>query len=76
MRYVLVLLLLVTSLHAAEPKVHRDLPYAGTNNERQVFDVYAPAEGKDHGTIISDLGKPGDVRTKALFEFLDGALKK
>ena len=35
-----------------------------------------PAEGKNHGTINSDLGKPGDVPTKALFEFLDGALKK
>ena len=35
-----------------------------------------PAEGKDHGTINSDLGKPGDVPTNALFEFLDGALKK
>ena len=34
------------------------------------------AEGKNHGTINSDLGKPGDVPTKALFEFLDGALKK
>jgi len=35
-----------------------------------------PAGGKNHGTINSDLGKPGDVPTKALFEFLDGALKK
>ena len=35
-----------------------------------------PAEGKNHGTINSDLGKPGDGPTKALFEFLDGALKQ
>ena len=35
-----------------------------------------PAEGKNHGTINSDLGKPGDVPTMALFKFLDGALKK
>lgn len=35
-----------------------------------------PAEGKDHGTINSDLGKPGDAPTRALFEFLDGALKQ
>ncbi len=35
-----------------------------------------PAEGKDHGSINADLGKPDDTPTRALFEFLDGALKK
>jgi arylformamidase len=35
-----------------------------------------PAEGKNHGTINSDLGEPGDGPPKALFEFLDGAMKK
>jgi hypothetical protein len=35
-----------------------------------------PAEGKNHGRIDSDLGKPGDGPTKALFELLDGALTK
>jgi arylformamidase len=35
-----------------------------------------PAEGKDHGTINSELGLPDDEPTKVLFEFLDGALKK
>ncbi len=35
-----------------------------------------PAAGKNHGTINSDLGTPGDEPTKAFFEFLDGALKK
>ena len=34
-----------------------------------------PAEGKTHGTINSDLGLPDD-EPKALFKFLDGALKK
>lgn len=34
------------------------------------------AEGKNHGTINSDLGLPDDKPTQALFEFLDGVLKK
>lgn len=37
--------------------------------------VYA-AEGKTHGTINSDLGVADDKPTQALFEFLDGVLKK
>lgn len=32
-----------------------------------------PAEGKDHGSINADLGKPDDEATKALFEFLAAA---
>ena len=35
-----------------------------------------PAEGKDHGTINADLGLPDDEPTQALFDFLDGILKK
>ena len=34
------------------------------------------AEGKNHGTINSDLGLPDDKPTKELFEFMDGVLKK
>ena len=34
------------------------------------------AKGKDHKTLNDDLGTPGDNATKALFEFLDGVLKK
>ena len=34
------------------------------------------AEGKNHGTINADLGLPDDKPTQALWEFLDGALKK
>lgn len=41
------LLLVTTSALAAEPKIHRDLPYAEPKNERQTLDIYAPAEGKD-----------------------------
>ena len=36
----------------------------------------AAAEGKTHNTLNSDLGLPGDQATKAVFEFLDRALKK
>jgi hypothetical protein len=34
------------------------------------------AEGKDHTTLNDDLGTVDDKPTKALFEFLDGVLKK
>lgn len=33
-------------------------------------------EGKTHGTINSELGLPDDKPTQALWEFLDGALKR
>lgn len=33
-------------------------------------------EGKTHGTINTELGLPDDEPTKAVFEFLDSALKK
>ena len=36
----------------AEPRVVRDLPYIEPKNERQLLDVYAPAEGKDHPVIV------------------------
>ena len=52
MRTILASLLLATPLFAAEPKVHRDLPYAEPKNERQTLDVYAPAEGKDHPLVV------------------------
>lgn len=34
------------------------------------------AEGKTHGTINSELGLPDDKPTQAMWEFLDGVLKK
>jgi acetyl esterase/lipase len=34
------------------------------------------AEGKTHNTLDSDLGVPGDPSTLAVFEFLEGMLKK
>jgi acetyl esterase/lipase len=35
-----------------------------------------PAAGKSHTTLDAELGLPGDEPTTALFEFLDGVLKK
>jgi arylformamidase len=54
MRYALCLvgLLLASVVSAAEPKVHRDLPYVEPKTERQTLDVYAPAEGKDHPVVV------------------------
>lgn len=34
------------------------------------------AEGKTHGTINGDLGRPDDPPTRAVFDFLNGVLKK
>ncbi len=45
---VIALLLLTATADLADPQVHRDLPYAGTKNERQTLDLYAPAEGEGH----------------------------
>jgi acetyl esterase/lipase len=36
----------------------------------------APAQGKNHGTINSDLGKPGDGPTNVMFEFLEDLLNR
>lgn len=52
MRIILAFLLLASPALAAEPKVHRDLPYVEPKNERQALDVYAPAEGKDHPVVL------------------------
>jgi acetyl esterase/lipase len=46
------LLILPSSLLAGEPKAHRDLPYAGTKDERQTLDLYAPAEGQKHPVVV------------------------
>jgi acetyl esterase/lipase len=48
----LLVLLVASPLLAAEPKVHRDLSYADTKNERQTLDVYAPTEGKNHPVVV------------------------
>ena len=35
-----------------------------------------PAQGKNHGTINADLGKPGDAPTREFFDFVEGILTK
>ncbi len=52
MKTVFALLLVASSAFAAEMKVHRDLPYAETKNERQTLDVYLPTEGKEHPVMV------------------------
>lgn len=70
MRTVVAFLLLVIPLLAAEPKVHRDLAYAGPKNERQALDVYAPPEGKGHPVVFWvhgggwQAGDKGEVQMK------------
>jgi len=46
------LLLLTAPALAAEPKAHRDLPYAEPQNERQGLDVYAPTAGQGHPIVF------------------------
>src|SRR6185312_5135282 len=48
----LLLFVSAASVHAAEPKIHRDLPYADTKNKLQTLDVYAPPEGTSHPVAI------------------------
>lgn len=45
-------LFLAFPLLAGEPKVHRNLAYAEPKNERQMLDVYAPTEGKNHPVVL------------------------
>ena len=54
MRTLNLLLLFVSaaSVHATEPKIHRDLPYADTKNKLQTLDIYAPPEGTNHPVAI------------------------
>ena len=54
MRTLSLLLLFVSaaSMHATEPKISRDLPYADTKNKLQTLDIYAPPEGNNHPVAI------------------------
>ena len=40
------------SVPAAELRVRRDVPYARPVSERQMLDVYAPADGQDHPIVV------------------------
>jgi acetyl esterase/lipase len=48
----LLILAIATPVLAAEPQVHRDVPYTQPKNERQTLDVFAPKEGKDHPIVF------------------------
>jgi len=50
--------------------------FAKALQEAGVSAKVVPAEGKTHGTINSELGLPDDKPTKAMWEFLNGVLKK
>jgi len=52
MKALIPLLLVATSVHAADMQVHRDLPYVEGGTPQQSLDVYAPAEGKAHPVMI------------------------
>jgi arylformamidase len=52
MKPIAVLLLIATAVTGGEPKVHRDLPYTEPKDERQMLDVFAPAEGKNHPVVV------------------------
>src|SRR5690242_20275264 len=62
--------LVVATATAAEPKAHRDLPYAEPKNDLQTLDVFAPAEGKHHPVVVWihgggwHSGDKKDVKTK------------
>lgn len=47
-----VLLSFCSALHAREPRVQRDLPYAEPESKLQSLDVYAPAGGKNHPVVV------------------------
>lgn len=49
---ILALLLAVSSALAADPVTQREIPYAEPRSERQMLDLYAPAEGKNHPIVI------------------------
>src|ERR1700682_6102526 len=48
----LLLVLFAATVIAAEAKVSRGLPYAEPKSERQMLDVYAPTEGKNHPVVV------------------------
>jgi acetyl esterase/lipase len=66
----LLVLFLVGPLVAAEPEIHRGIPYAEPKNERQLLDVYAPPTGKDLPVVVWihgggwRRGDKGDIHNK------------
>jgi acetyl esterase/lipase len=52
MRTLAAILLLASSVGAADPRIQRDLPYAEPANERQTLDVYAPSDGQSRPIVF------------------------
>jgi acetyl esterase/lipase len=52
MRTLLAVLILSSAVHAAEPKVRRDVGYAEPAKQRQTLDVYAPQDGKNLPVVV------------------------
>ena len=48
----LLVLFVASPLLAGEQKVHKGLSYAEPKNERQMLDVYAPTQGKNHPVVV------------------------
>ena len=51
------------------------LPSALPIDEAGVAVKVVPAEGKTHASLNEDLGKPDDVPTRVVFDFLQGVKK-
>lgn len=49
---VLVLLLLASTAWAADSKVTRNIPYAGTDSPRQQLDIYAPQDARQRPVVV------------------------
>ena len=72
----------------AKLNVNRDIPYAEPADPRQNVDIYVPekdpgiparrcaAKETNHSKLNENVGLPDDPPTKALFEFVDEALRK
>lgn len=52
MKSIVVFLILASTTFAADPRIQRDVPYAEPKNERQILDVYSPAEGRNHPIVV------------------------
>ena len=73
---------------AGQLNVKRDIPYAEPADPRQNVDIYVPekdpgiparrcaAKETNHSKLNENVGLPDDPPTKALFEFVDEALRK
>lgn len=59
---------LLLAAAAAEPKEHRDVPYAEPKNERQTLDIYSPAQGDGHPVVFWIHGGGWQTGDKSMVE--------